>query len=278
MMGCSGTVTARGGRPLPLQPYRRSAGRVQSEWRGGVPLEVGKRSGSLPPCGGGLGWGVVFRSSNPPPQPSPARGEGADRRQCLNREAHPWRGAATCGTPGHTQVRGFRLATTLRPSYTYSFHAGGRASVAQLVELRFCKPVVAGSSPTASSAAGRSNATGLASLARDRMREGSLNGQMAERPMASDCKSDGATLRRFESCSAHLTCGRSSIGRALAFQASRCGSESRRPLYGWIRDEVLFSMQRREAPLPLREEATWGLSVLLSAVPLGIPPGTLPAK
>jgi hypothetical protein len=50
------------------------------------------RSGSLPPCGGGLGWGVGRRAldgrkhwfrtpmlvpRDPPPQPSPARGEGA---------------------------------------------------------------------------------------------------------------------------------------------------------------------------------------------------------
>src|SRR5581483_3809988 len=32
---------------------------------------------SLPPCGGGLGWGVnAQQKTAPPPQPSPTRGEG----------------------------------------------------------------------------------------------------------------------------------------------------------------------------------------------------------
>src|SRR5579884_202147 len=34
---------------------------------------------SLPPCGGGLGWGVrtpCLHCTYPPPQPSPTRGEG----------------------------------------------------------------------------------------------------------------------------------------------------------------------------------------------------------
>jgi glycosyltransferase involved in cell wall biosynthesis len=33
-------------------------------------------SGSLPPCGGGLGTGVTLQATHPPPQPSPTRGEG----------------------------------------------------------------------------------------------------------------------------------------------------------------------------------------------------------
>src|SRR5437763_1576266 len=37
-------------------------------------------SGPLLPCGGGLGWGGrTGCCPNPPPQPSPARGEGARR-------------------------------------------------------------------------------------------------------------------------------------------------------------------------------------------------------
>jgi hypothetical protein len=47
-------------------------------------------------------------------------------------------------------VREFRLARLLPPTYTYSFHAGGRASVAQLAELLICNQGVAGSTPTAS--------------------------------------------------------------------------------------------------------------------------------
>jgi thiamine kinase-like enzyme len=48
-------------------------------------------SDSLPPCGGGLGWGVAPDSQagpaqrHPPPQPSPARGEGGVPRASLGR-------------------------------------------------------------------------------------------------------------------------------------------------------------------------------------------------
>jgi len=43
---------------------------------------------SLPPCGGGLGWGVAagaYARGYPPPCPSPARGEGTLRRQLSSR-------------------------------------------------------------------------------------------------------------------------------------------------------------------------------------------------
>ena len=83
------------------------------------------------------------------------------------------------------------------PILTLSTRADA-ASVAQLAEHRFCKPAVVGSSPSASSAGREYWPSGLSSLARRSGAEGSVNGQMAERPMASDCKSDGATLRRFE--------------------------------------------------------------------------------
>jgi hypothetical protein len=71
--------------------------------------------------------------------------------------------------------------------------AGGRlclAGVAQLVEQLICNQQVAGSSPIASSWVVRSNA-----------------GQVAKRSNATDCKSVGLGLRRFESFPAHDTGG-----------------------------------------------------------------------
>ena len=62
-----------------------------------------------------------------------------------------------------------------------------------MAEHWFCKPVVVGSSPTASFPA----EAGVAPDAETN------DGQVAERPMASDCKSDGFSLRGFESLPAH---------------------------------------------------------------------------
>ena len=90
------------------------------------------------------------------------------------------------------KVRGFRLASVLRHSYTYSFHAGGRASVAQSAELLICNQEVAGSTPAASSAGAAERPWSVVIGEGIRARgEAATNGQMAERPMASDCKSDG---------------------------------------------------------------------------------------
>lgn len=51
--------------------------------------------------------------------------------------------------------------------------------------------------------------------------------------MGADCKSAGASLRRFESFPLHhILCGSSSVGRASAFQAECRGFESRLPLHG----------------------------------------------
>ena len=80
------------------------------------------------------------------------------------------------------------------------------------VEHLPCKQGVAGSSPFASS---------------KKIRAG-----VPERPMGADCKSAGASLRRFESFPLHQLCGSSSVGRASAFQAECRGFESRLPLHG----------------------------------------------
>ena len=58
-------------------------------------------------------------------------------------------------------------------------------------------------------------------------------GQVPEWPNGADCKSAGLRLRWFESILAHLhiTCGSSSVDRALAFQAEGRGFESRLPLF-----------------------------------------------
>jgi hypothetical protein len=96
-----------------------------------------------------------------------------------------------------------------------------------MAEHWFCKPDVVGSTPTGSFPRGKYGVSGLrgrvgtllqlltrASVS-DTRQQGSVRvvagiyrrmtdyGQMAERPMAPDCKSGGLSLRRFESCSAH---------------------------------------------------------------------------
>ena len=64
-----------------------------------------------------------------------------------------------------------------------------------------------------------------------------LLGQIPEWPNGADCKSAGLRLRWFESIFAHkqinsclLSCGSSSVDRALAFQAGGRGFEPRLPL------------------------------------------------
>src|SRR5438552_14062044 len=109
-----------------------------------------------------------------------------------------------------------------------------------MVEPRFCKPVVVGSTPTASfpgwvSCLNEERVLVRDAKTRDLVRHPETqarkhNGQVAERPMASDCKSDGLspTGVQIPPCPAH--CGCSSVGRASAFQADRRGFESHHPL------------------------------------------------
>ena len=67
-----------------------------------------------------------------------------------------------------------------RVEYRFEYNSAG---VAQLVEQLICNQQVIGSSPIASSSR--------------------VVGQVAKRSNASDCKSDGSCLRRFESSPAH---------------------------------------------------------------------------
>src|SRR5688572_21677704 len=60
--------------------------------------------GSLPPCGGGLGWGVktyAVAGASPPPQPSPLKGEGESQQK--GKDSNPvrrfWRPPALPGAP-----------------------------------------------------------------------------------------------------------------------------------------------------------------------------------
>jgi hypothetical protein len=91
------------------------------------------------------------------------------------------------------------------------------ADVAQLAEHLICNQAVTGSIPVVSFPGGSARAT---------------CGGVLKWPTRSDCKSDGASLRRFESFPHHRmvvgvaaghgvqdVCGSSSVGRALAFQA-----------------------------------------------------------
>src|SRR5204862_4675788 len=65
-------------------------------------------------------------------------------------------------------------------------------------------------------------------------RERCRRGGVPEWPKGADCKSAGVSLRRFESFPHHLARGRSSVGRASAFQAEGHGFEPRRPLAGVV--------------------------------------------
>ncbi len=88
------------------------------------------------------------------------------------------------------------------------------ATLAQLVEQLICNQRVGGSSP-------------LGGSLRDK-------GELPERSNGVDCKSIAYWLRWFESATPHYIfkgCGRSSIGRASAFQAEGCGFETHRPLW-----------------------------------------------
>ena len=77
-----------------------------------------------------------------------------------------------------------------------------------MVEQLICNQPVGGSSPFAS------------------------YGDMAEWTNASDCKSDGASLRWFESIYPHIKdAGVAQLARASAFQAEGRGFESRFPLF-----------------------------------------------
>src|SRR5256884_9496548 len=126
------------------------------------------------------------------------------------------------------------------------------ADVAQLVEQLICNQQVKGSSPFVSSRCRRgttlprpfSSSEGHTHPApwergvrchwgrktdlgeRERCRRGGV----PEWPKGADCKSAGVSLRRFESFPHHSARGRSSVGRASAFQAEGRGFEPRRPL------------------------------------------------
>src|SRR5438445_9630788 len=103
-------------------------------------------------------------------------------------------------------LREFRLAGVLRASYTDPFHVLGCASVAQwqstgFVNLRLWvrlpplasqagKPSIR-SRPTARRASVPERHSSLGSAIVRGFADMNTDGQMAERPMASDCKSDG---------------------------------------------------------------------------------------
>jgi hypothetical protein len=114
------------------------------------------------------------------------------------------------------------------------------ASVAQPAEHGFCKPAVVGSIPTASflGGPGRGERTippesGVGGTRRARLgsQDRDSGGQVAERPMAPDCKSGDLRSTQVRILPCPLPRGCSSIGRAPAFQAGCCGFKSRRPLW-----------------------------------------------
>lgn len=94
--------------------------------------------------------------------------------------------------------------------YGYFLSLSQKASVAQLVEQRFCKPSVIGSNPVTGS---------FCEI-----------GEIPKRPTGADCKSVVLRLRRFESCSPHKLSERNSIGRVSAFQAECCRFDPGRSL------------------------------------------------
>jgi hypothetical protein len=106
--------------------------------------------------------------------------------------------------------RGIRLATPVRPSYTYSFHAPGLASVAQWQSTGFVNqwlwvqlpPLACRTGPEARGsrmsgvqkrgpAGGRAFPGRRVPVGRAGSRGGMVSGQVAERPIAPDCKSGG---------------------------------------------------------------------------------------
>src|SRR5205823_4821899 len=113
--------------------------------------------------------------------------------------------------------------TPVPSPYTHSFHAFGHATVAQWQSTGFVNqmlwvqlppvasrggdtgfwPQEAGRNKAPRSLPGKHQAYHAAREALPGFPPGGGYGQMAERPMAPDCKSGGLSLRRFESCSAH---------------------------------------------------------------------------
>jgi hypothetical protein len=83
-----------------------------------------------------------------------------------------------------------------RVEYRFRFNSAG---VAQLVEQLICNQQVIGSSPIASSSRNDRQVTPQSGVTNSSR----VVGQVAKRSNASDCKSDGSCLRRFESSPAH---------------------------------------------------------------------------
>ena len=118
-----------------------------------------------------------------------------------------------------------------------------------MVEQLICNQQAGGSNPFASSTGKMSQTEKLSTKYH--------GGEVAERSKAADCKSAGASLRRFESCPPHGTnmkgikflfssitnqivsdynafqAGVAQLARASAFQAEGRGFESRLPLIGF---------------------------------------------
>ncbi len=187
----------------------------------------------------------------------PGEGRGCQERAAIF--ALP----AGCAVPAGWEKR---LATPVPRSYTDPFHPAGRATVAQSAEHRFCKPAVVSSILTGSFP-GRRLGT---------------SGQVAEWPIAPDCKSGGRRPSgvRIPPCPiANIGYrGCSSIGRALAFQASFCGFESRRPL-------ILQDAGHEAVPKMWAAEARIGFSSegqvaggRLPDLPGGLPTRPLPCQ
>lgn len=119
-----------------------------------------------------------------------------------------------------------------------------------MVEQLICNQQAGGSNPFASSTGKMSQTENVFMIYN--------GGEVAERSKAADCKSAGASLRRFESCPPHgnnmealgfsffnitnqivsgynaFQAGVAQLARASAFQAEGRGFESRLPLTGFI--------------------------------------------
>ena len=117
---------------------------------------------------------------------------------------------------------------------------GGLAGVAQLAEQRFCKPQVAGSSPSASTPKCSwiilDTFGTVLYIAEHPCRSGPYGG-LPEWPKGAGCKPAGVspTLVQIQlpplSSAFRAARGNSSVGRASAFQAEGRGFESRFPLF-----------------------------------------------